>query len=79
MNVNKSIIKHAFYNVQIYSTERDREREIKRERDISEGNISKSVHINITFFGFSLNHKVKRSKNVKNRGKYARDQVQYFC
>ena len=52
-------------NDQIYSTERD----IKRERDISEGNISKSVQINITFFGFSLNHKVKRSENVKNRGK----------
>ena len=78
MNVNESIIKYAFYNVQIYLTERDRERDIKRERDISEGNISKSVQINITFFGFSLNHKVKRSENLKNRGKYARDQVQNF-
>ena len=78
MNVKKSIIKHAFYNVHIYSTERDKEREIKIERDLPEGNISKSVHINITFFGFSLNHKVKRTENVKNRGKYARDQVQNF-
>ena len=65
MNVNESIIKYAFYNVQIYLTERDRERDIKRERDISEGNISKSVQINITFFGFSLNHKVKRSKKSR--------------